>query len=488
MKRGSLNLVLAAACTIVTLGAKAETKENFNSRSNTSLTRVKAYLQDQCWLFRDFEINRGGWNPRIDGDGAMVSGTAGNPRTITAITTPLVNISKSLNIKFGYRFDKALAADAIRTIKISLLDPNSTVVKELDELPFSKVDPSSVVSYNRTFDGIADGAYKVTVSYHGVNGNTRIAIDNLVLNAESLFSSGCKTAPVANADIIIGGADRSASGNLLENDLISVDNSVASYAVTSSKDGQVTIAKDGSFEFKPNADFTGTSTSFTYKVCDLGNGPLCSEDTKVTISFAEALSGILTDEILPQSLNDFKGFYQDNGKVEIKWITNFEQNSERFEVQRSLDGTNWVTAGTLKGQGVSTNKQPYTFVDNVGRNTAHKNDLYYRLKQVNLDQKSSVSKILVVRVFNKRALRMVSVTPNPVKNDISVNVQLNENSFVVMKIMNKDGNEMMRKSQRVDEGQNSFVMDGSSKLTPGMYFLEVTVNSKDRMIAKLLKE
>ncbi len=51
-----------------------------------------------------------------------------------------------------------------------------------------------------------------------------------------------------------------------------------------------------------------------------------------------------------------------------------------------------------------------------------------------------------------------------------------------------EGNEIMRKSQRVEEGQNSFIMDGSNKLTPGMYLLEVTVNSKDRMVAKLLKE
>ncbi|RYG02500.1 MAG: T9SS type A sorting domain-containing protein, partial [Chitinophagaceae bacterium] len=160
----------------------------------------------------------------------------------------------------------------------------------------------------------------------------------------------------------------------------------------------------------------------------------------------------------------------------------------RFEVERSFDGANWSTAGTIKGQGVSTSKFDYSFVDKVGRNIVHKNDLYYRLKQINNDQKSAVSRIMVVRVFNKRSLRMVSVTPNPVKNDIAVNVQLNETSFVVMKIMSKDGNEMMRKSQNVEEGQNSFVMDGSNKLTPGLYFLEVTVNSKDRMVAKLLKE
>ncbi|RYF92672.1 MAG: hypothetical protein EOO02_24780, partial [Chitinophagaceae bacterium] len=74
MKRTSIQLLLAAACTVTTMGAIAGTKENFNSRNNAPLGKVKALLQDQCWIFRNFEINRGGWNPGIDGDGAMVSG------------------------------------------------------------------------------------------------------------------------------------------------------------------------------------------------------------------------------------------------------------------------------------------------------------------------------------------------------------------------------------------------------------------------------
>ena len=337
------------------------------------------------------------------------------------------------------------------------------------------------------FDGIEVGAYKLMIKYSGHEGSTRIAIDNFNLDAETVFNTGCKTAPVAAADIIFGETDHSAKGYLLENDQVSDKNASVSYAVTNSKDGEVKIDMDGNFEFIPNAGFTGSVTNFTYKVCDLGVSPLCSEDAKVTIHFPAGKLSV-NEEILSQSLNEFKGFYQEDGKVEIKWVTNFEQNCERFEVERSFDGANWSTAGTLKAQGVSTNKQTYSFIDKVGRNIVHKNDLYYRLKQVNLDKKTSLSKILVVRVFNKKSLRMVSVTPNPVKNDISVNVQLNENSYVVMKIVNTEGNEMMRKSQRVEEGQNSFVMDGSNKLSPGMYFLEVTVNSKDRMIAKLLKE
>jgi hypothetical protein len=487
MKRTSLHSLLALACISLSLGASAGTHENFNSRNRTSVLRVKAILQDQCWLFRDFEINRGGWNPGIDGDGAMVSGIATDASKFTAIFTPLVDINGKLKLSFDYKFNTALTAGSERFLTIAITDYNGNVVKELDNLTFSNVVEDKVLSYQNDFDGIEVGAYKLMIKYTGHEGSTRIAIDNFNLDAETVFNTGCKTAPVAVTDIIYGETNHSAKGNLLENDQVSNKNASVSYAVTNSKDGEVKIDKDGNFEFIPNAGFKGSATNFTYKVCDLGFSPLCSEDTRVTIKFPAGGVSV-KEEILSQSLNDFKGFYQEDGKVEIKWVTNFEQNCDRFEVERSFDGANWTTAGTLKAQGVSTNKQTYSYIDKVGRNIVHKKDLYYRLKQVNLDKKTSLSKILVVRVFNKKSLRMVSVTPNPVKNDISVNVQLNENSFVVMKIVNTEGNEMMRKSQRVEEGQNSFVMDGSNKLTPGMYFLEVTVNSKDRMIAKLLKE
>jgi hypothetical protein len=487
MKRTSLHALLSVACIVLSLGASAGTQENFNSRNTVSLHRIKAYLQDQCWIFRNFGINLGGWTPGIDGDGAMVSGIASDAAKFTAMFTPLVNINGKTRLSFNYKFSAPLTGASEKMLTIAITDYNGTVVKELDVIKFADVVAGQVLNYQNNFDGIEAGAYKLMLKYIGHEGTSRIAIDNFNLDAEPVFSAGCKAAPEARQDVIFGEADRSAKGNLIENDGIADKNLSVSYAVSGSKDGEVRIDREGNFEFRPNAGFSGSVTSFTYKVCDLGHNPLCSEDAKVTIQFPKSLISV-KEEILSQSLNDFKGFYQEDGKVEIKWVTNFEQNCDRFEVERSFDGANWTTAGSLKAQGVSTNKQAYSFVDKLGRNIVHKNDLYYRLKQVNLDKKTSLSKILVVRVFNKKSLRMVSVTPNPVKNDISVNVQLNENSFVVMKIVNTEGNEMMRKSQRVEEGQNSFVMDGSSKLTPGMYFLEVTVNSKDRMIAKLLKE
>ena len=93
-----------------------------------------------------------------------------------------------------------------------------------------------------------------------------------------------------------------------------------------------------------------------------------------------------------------------------------------------------------------------------------------------------------MRVYNTLAVKMVSVTPNPAKNDISVTAQLNSSSYVALKILNADGAIVMNKTSKADAGANNFIMEGSSNLQPGAYTLDVTVNSKERMMVKLIKE
>ena len=83
---------------------------------------------------------------------------------------------------------------------------------------------------------------------------------------------------------------------------------------------------------------------------------------------------------------------------------------------------------------------------------------------------------------------MISVTPNPAKNDIAVNVQLNEGSFIVMKVISSNGVEVMKKSLKASAGASSYILEGTSNLQRGMYVLEVIVNSKERMLVSLMKE
>jgi methionine-rich copper-binding protein CopC len=81
----------------------------------------------------------------------------------------------------------------------------------------------------------------------------------------------------------------------------------------------------------------------------------------------------------------------------------------------------------------------------------------------------------------------ISVTPDPTINDIQVNVQLKESSFVVMKITDNNGDEVMKKTAKADDGLNTFSLYGTSKLKPGNYKLEIIVNSNERMVMQLIK-
>ena len=481
MKRNLILIVSAWILSVVlSIGAIAQTTENLNSRSAVSLAQIKGHLQDQCWFFPDFDVNNGGWNPLIEGDGAMVSDPGTNPNQNSGIYTPLLDVWGHITIAFKYKFSNTLEHGQRRWMKIYLTDYDNNILGMLDSVEFTGINTSTVYNYNKSFTA-GSANYRVFISYQGMNGATRIAIDDLNISASKVYSSGCNQAPIAINDVINGQPNRNASGFMCANDYDPNGDQLHSYVIANSPHGSVTINPDNSFTFTPNEGFAGNSTSFTYQVCDQGFGPLCSNIATVTINFPN--SGFL-----PISMIDFRGLYKTNGLVEINWTTNFETNSDRFEIERSFDGKEWKTVGSMKGQGISTIKHNYDFTDNVGRNTANKKDLYYRLKLVDMDKKTSISRILVVRVYNTESVKMISVTPNPSRSDIMASIQLNQSSIVVMKILTSTGKEMMRKTLNLGAGTNSIIMDGSGKLQPGAYLLEVIINSKERMIVKLVKE
>lgn len=455
-------------------GTTAQVTEDFNPRNGVALSQLKGYLQNHCWRLPDFDV----MHSNAESDGWLVPGAAITANQRTGIYTPVLDVPGQINITFNWQFNQAFEKGTRRWLKVYLTDPNDIVVTRLDSIECLPATAQSLNSYNRSFTGMQPGIYKVYLNYQGTGGIARIAIDRLVVSAALHYAEGCNTSPIAENDNIVGLPNHTAAGQVTANDRDDDKDRFNAYLMNNSPDGKVVLRSDGSFTFTPNPAFTGHSTTFTYKVCDNGYGRLCSQDATVKLSFPEE----------SVSLSDFAGLYNDGGQVELKWATGYEFNCNRFEIERSIDGRRWQTAGTVKAQGTSTVKKIYTIYDEVGRNTALKKDLYYRLKQFDNEGKMAVSRLLVVRVYNTHTVKMVSVTPNPAKNDISVTAQLNESSYVAMKILNADGLIVMNKTSRFEAGANSFIMEGSRNLLPGAYMLDVTVNSKERMMVKLIKE
>jgi hypothetical protein len=107
MKRNFSTILLSCALVIAFPPLHAAgINDNFNSRPGVSLTQVKGYLQGHCWFFADFDVNRNGWTPGIEGDGAMVSGTGSSATERTGIYTPILDMAGNMPVSFTYSFNQ----------------------------------------------------------------------------------------------------------------------------------------------------------------------------------------------------------------------------------------------------------------------------------------------------------------------------------------------------------------------------------------------
>jgi hypothetical protein len=189
--------------------------------------------------------------------------------------------------------------------------------------------------------------------------------------------------------------------------------------------------------------------------------------------------------ILHGSLSAFNAAYNKN-YFELNWNT-VAGNFDHFEIERSFDGEKYERIGSVSNlKDISADGQ-YAFRDHFHYALASKNDFYYRIKQVETNGNIIYSKVLIARMYNTRSLASLSVTPDPLANDILVNVQLNQDSYVMMKVIDEQGNLLLKEGKKAGNGPNVYTLEGTHSLHPGMYTLEVTVNSKEKMIMKLSK-
>jgi hypothetical protein len=140
----------------------------------------------------------------------------------------------------------------------------------------------------------------------------------------------------------------------------------------------------------------------------VGGGPAGPSDgTTMT-----ALSGSgTTSTILPIELVAFEAKTASNGSL-LSWTTASEKNNQGFDIERSLDGTDFQKIAFVKGAGTTNSVQQYTYTD-----ASVQSITYYRLKQVDTDGKFEYSKVVSVESDARSTGR---VKPTFVKDVLTV--------------------------------------------------------------------
>lgn len=114
-----------------------------------------------------------------------------------------------------------------------------------------------------------------------------------------------------------------------------------------------------------------------------------------------------TETILPVRLSSFTG--EKNGpEVQLQWVTAAEINNRGFQIERSQDGSRWVTIGFEPAKQDAALGSTYQFTDTRPLSESS----FYRLKQIDFDGAFSYSPLIELagRTFEKLA-----IFPNPIR-------------------------------------------------------------------------
>ncbi len=180
--------------------------------------------------------------------------------------------------------------------------------------------------------------------------------------------------------------------------------------------------------------------------------------------FVKTLSGLL-----PLHLLNFSAGKQ-TGYNKLQWVTTNEVNTNHFIIERSADGSSFITIGTVAARSDGNNN--YSYNDN----TVNNSKVYYRLKMVDNNGSFTYSNIVFIKNDGKNA---VTIYPNPAA-DI-VNINLGSSTLTNSEARLFDANGRLLKSIQLKSTTQQIDI---SNLANGLYILKL----EDGSLFKIIKQ
>ncbi|MBL7897075.1 MAG: T9SS type A sorting domain-containing protein, partial [Crocinitomicaceae bacterium] len=163
----------------------------------------------------------------------------------------------------------------------------------------------------------------------------------------------------------------------------------------------------------------------------------------------------------------------------LHWTTETEQSNDQFFIERSYNGTNFTTIGTVDGAGSSSYEINYEFTDR----DYTQNLTYYRLKQIDFDGAFKYSSIVSVN----RETDGIKIYPNPTSGAITIDFPSGRIGNYTLKITDPSGKIYTEKLTMSDEIV-SYSTSVFEKLNAGIYFAEIIDESGNLIsVHKILK-
>ncbi len=228
--------------------------------------------------------------------------------------------------------------------------------------------------------------------------------------------------------------------------------------ITDMADGLVIAHKIGSnWEMIDNVtvDFAGSNIKMNTPVTSYSDFTFGTKNTDPDI------------HPLPVTFIAFSG-RQEGNSIVLEWATMSEKENDYFEIERSIDGVNFVTIGYVDGAGDSDRRIDYTFSDNAPESGY----CYYRLSQVDFDGTRAYADKVISVQYTGDEVAQLTIVPNPTDGRFRVSATGSMAGGVVQ-LLSQTGNVV--RTVNVDSFDATLDI---SDLPSGIYVLRFTANNR----------
>lgn len=170
----------------------------------------------------------------------------------------------------------------------------------------------------------------------------------------------------------------------------------------------------------------------------------------------------------------FKGSKQGNATL-LNWAAN-EQNNKQYEIERSIDGRKFEVIGIVASK-VTNGEATYIFED---KNPTSKN--FYRIKQVDIDGKSTYSNVILVSFekFNSKW----EVFPNPSSDKTNV-LSVDNYNNVEISLIDLNG-KLVYQTRKATTTKGEIIAIPVNTFAKGIYSLKIQTKEGETTVKKVV--
>ena len=183
---------------------------------------------------------------------------------------------------------------------------------------------------------------------------------------------------------------------------------------------------------------------------------------------------------VPVTFTSFKAYRQEKN-VNVEWRVDNEINMKQYEVEKSTNGTQFVTVAVKAASNHEGHSAVYVTTD-VNPVEGYN---YYRIKSVDINGKTAYTNVVKVQMGSIK--NDIMIDPNPI-TDGMIRLQFNNQAAggYNIRLISKSGQVIVSKQISHFEGSSTEIIKWDFNLAHGMYQLEVTKPDRTQISINVL--